>query len=159
MVNEMKTQQQDATQLSKHKDLLCPLPSMPQMSCLPMKMIGSICRKDHLQRKDHHQTAQFEESWLPLPLFLITRNVSNGVAFKAAITNPKNKHWQSFQKPFLCTSTARFQITQNSLAQLISNIIDTIIPDMSHSQMLGKFEYGLPAKFWRLVGCTEMLSW
>ena len=31
--------------------------------------------------------------------------------------------------------------------------------DMSHSQMLGKFEYGLPAKFWHLVGCTEMLSW
>ena len=30
---------------------------------------------------------------------------------------------------------------------------------MSHSQMLGKFEYTLPAKFWRLVGCTEMLSW
>ena len=30
---------------------------------------------------------------------------------------------------------------------------------MSHSQMLGKFEYGLPAKFWRLVGCTEILSW
>ena len=30
---------------------------------------------------------------------------------------------------------------------------------MSHSQMLGIFEYGLPAKFWRLVGCTEMLSW
>ena len=30
---------------------------------------------------------------------------------------------------------------------------------MSHCQMLGKFEYGLPAKFWRLVGCTEMLSW
>ena len=29
----------------------------------------------------------------------------------------------------------------------------------SHSQMLGKFEYDLPAKFWRLVGCTEMLSW
>ena len=33
------------------------------------------------------------------------------------------------------------------------------ILDKSHSQMLGKFEYGLPAKFWRLVGCTEMLSW
>ena len=31
--------------------------------------------------------------------------------------------------------------------------------NMSHSQMLGKFEYTLPAKFWRLVGCTEMLSW
>ena len=31
--------------------------------------------------------------------------------------------------------------------------------DTSHSQMLGKFEYTLPAKFWRLVGCTEMLSW
>ena len=30
---------------------------------------------------------------------------------------------------------------------------------MSHCQMLGKFEYTLPAKFWRLVGCTEMLSW
>ena len=29
---------------------------------------------------------------------------------------------------------------------------------MSHSQMLGKVEYGLPAKIWRLVGCTEMLS-
>ena len=30
---------------------------------------------------------------------------------------------------------------------------------MTHCQMLGKFEYTLPAKFWRLVGCTEMLSW
>ena len=30
---------------------------------------------------------------------------------------------------------------------------------MSHSQMLGKVEYGLPEKIWRLVGCTEMLSW
>ena len=28
----------------------------------------------------------------------------------------------------------------------------------THSQMLGKVEYGLPAKIWRLVGCTEMLS-
>ena len=32
-------------------------------------------------------------------------------------------------------------------------------PDTSHCQMLGKVEYGLPAKIWRLVGCTEMLSW
>ena len=31
--------------------------------------------------------------------------------------------------------------------------------DMIHCQMLGKVEYGLPAKIWRLVGCTEMLSW
>ena len=31
--------------------------------------------------------------------------------------------------------------------------------DMSHCQMLGKVEYGLPAKIWRLVGSTEMLSW
>ena len=30
---------------------------------------------------------------------------------------------------------------------------------MTHSRMLGKVEYGLPAKIWRLVGCTEMLSW
>ena len=30
---------------------------------------------------------------------------------------------------------------------------------MSHSQMLGKVESGLAAKIWRLVGCTEMLSW
>ena len=30
--------------------------------------------------------------------------------------------------------------------------------DMTHSQMLGKVEYGLPAKIGRLVGCTEMLS-
>ena len=29
---------------------------------------------------------------------------------------------------------------------------------MSNSQMLGKVEYGLPAKIWRLVGCTEMFS-
>ena len=29
----------------------------------------------------------------------------------------------------------------------------------SHSQMLGKVKSGLPAKIWRLVGCTEMLSW
>ena len=139
MVNKMKTQQQDTTQLSKHKNMLCPL-SKSQISNLPIKMIGPICRKDHLLRKDYHQTAQFEESWLPLPLFLITRNVSNGVAFKVAITNPKNKHRQSYQKPFLCTSTARFQITQSSLAQLISNTIDTIIFVISispHSHYLG----------------------
>ena len=137
MVNKMKTQQQDTTQLSKHKNMPCPL-SKSQISNLPIKMIGPICRKDHLLRKDYHQTAQFEESWLPLPLFLITRNVSNGVAFKAAITNPKNKHRQSYQKPFLCTSTARFQITQSS--QLISNTIDTIIFVISispHSHYLG----------------------
>ena len=30
---------------------------------------------------------------------------------------------------------------------------------MTHSQMLGKVKYGLPAKIWRLVGCTKMLSW
>ena len=35
----------------------------------------------------------------------------------------------------------------------------TFLFDTTHSQMLGKFEYTLPAKFWRLVGCTEMLSW
>ena len=29
---------------------------------------------------------------------------------------------------------------------------------MSHCQMFGKVEYGLPAKIGRLVGCTEMLS-
>ena len=38
-------------------------------------------------------------------------------------------------------------------------VLFPVTPNMSHSQMLGKFEYGLPAKFWRLVGCTEMLSW
>ena len=32
-------------------------------------------------------------------------------------------------------------------------------PHMTHSQMLGKVKYGLPAKIWRLIGCTEMLSW
>ena len=42
---------------------------------------------------------------------------------------------------------------------VIHQIWWTSIIHMSHSQMLGKFEYGLPAKFWRLVGCTEMLSW
>ena len=30
---------------------------------------------------------------------------------------------------------------------------------MTHCQMLGKVASGLPAKIWRLVGCTEMLSW
>ena len=39
------------------------------------------------------------------------------------------------------------------------NYIKAIMLYKSHSQMLGKFEYTLPAKFWRLVGCTEMLSW
>ena len=42
---------------------------------------------------------------------------------------------------------------------LFSYIFYEFQNDMSHCQMLGKFEYGLPAKFWRLVGCTEMLSW
>ena len=27
------------------------------------------------------------------------------------------------------------------------------------SQMFQKVEYGLPAKIWRLVGCTKMISW
>ena len=38
-----------------------------------------------------------------------------------------------------------------------SNIL--VCSYMTHSQMLGKIEYTLPPKFWRLVGCTEMLSW
>ena len=38
-------------------------------------------------------------------------------------------------------------------------IVIILILVMTHSQMLGKVEYGLPAKIWRLVGCTEMLSW
>ena len=35
----------------------------------------------------------------------------------------------------------------------------SIFIHMTHSQMLRKVEYALPAKIWRLVGCTEMLSW
>ena len=30
---------------------------------------------------------------------------------------------------------------------------------MTHSQMFQKVESDLPAKIWRLVGCTEMISW
>ena len=30
---------------------------------------------------------------------------------------------------------------------------------MTHSQMFQKVEYGLPAKIWQLLGCTEMISW
>ena len=116
---------------------------MPQISCLPMKMIGSICRKDHLQRKDHHQTAQFEESSLPLPLFLITKKVSNGVAFKAAITNPNNKHRRSFKNLFYAHLQPNFKVHkfQNSLPQL-SNTVDTsyliiVIGTAPHLHYLG----------------------
>ena len=39
-------------------------------------------------------------------------------------------------------------------------IFENVVTEyISHSQMLGKVESGLPAKIWRLVGCTEMLSW
>ena len=50
-------------------------------------------------------------------------------------------------------------IWQSIWSKLASWTYSGITLDMSHSQMLGKFEYTLPAKFWRLVGCTEMLSW
>ena len=43
--------------------------------------------------------------------------------------------------------------------QAFSALTNLHILYMTHSQMLGKIEYTLPAKFWRLVGCTEMLSW
>ena len=64
--------------------------------------------------------------------------------------------------------TTFFQTTLNALCIVSRSLPDGWIevakyhhsyPYMSHSQMLGKFEYTLPAKFWRLVGCTEMLSW
>ena len=41
----------------------------------------------------------------------------------------------------------------------LEEVVNLSKADMSHCQMLGKVEYGLPAKIWRLVGCTEMLSW
>ena len=51
------------------------------------------------------------------------------------------------------------RIVKEECAKFIWNGDDNISADMTHSQMLGKIEYTLPAKFWRLVGCTEMLSW
>ena len=50
-------------------------------------------------------------------------------------------------------------LTSRTFREQFVLVILIIQSDMSHSQMLGKFEYTLPAKFWRLVGCTEMLSW
>ena len=50
-----------------------------------------------------------------------------------------------------------FGSTVELLSQLPEDPIDP--PNgMTHSQMLGKVEYGLPAKIRRLVGCTEMVS-
>ena len=46
-----------------------------------------------------------------------------------------------------------------STSNVMHSTMHCTIVHMTHSQMLGKFEYTLPAKFWRLVGCTEMLSW
>ena len=59
--------------------------------------------------------------------------------------------WITGNNVFLCNKLtyARLPSTQKGVSHLYT----------SHSQMLGKFEYTLPAKFWRLVGCTEMLSW
>ena len=53
-----------------------------------------------------------------------------------------------------CGTTLSASIFKIELSHGISGI-----SYMTHSQMLGKIEYTLPAKFWRLVGCTEMLSW
>ena len=41
---------------------------------------------------------------------------------------------------------------------LLQNIDDLIV-DMTNCQMFKKVESDLPAKIWRLIGCTEMISW
>ena len=41
----------------------------------------------------------------------------------------------------------------------IPRVLHICILHMTHSQMFQKVKSDLPAKIWRLVGCTEMLSW
>ena len=69
-----------------------------------------------------------------------------------------SKWSRSTQDPCKKSSIRPSAKTTNSTHQIKSSFY-SISLYMSHSQMLGKFKYGLPAKFWRLVGCTEMLSW
>ena len=67
--------------------------------------------------------------------------------------------WQrKWIKIFICLENALYpKISNDNFFLFGGGSTQGIL--MTHSQMLGKFEYTLPAKFWRLVGCTEMLSW
>ena len=57
--------------------------------------------------------------------------------------------------------TCKVKLSDLSVLSLISDLSVLSVPCPGYESFsdVGKFEYTLPAKFWRLVGCTEMLSW
>ena len=77
--------------------------------------------------------------------------------FRGILKVPKSIHFFIFTLSFLLELFPIFQLNWTVQKNCFRTFF--LWQDMSHSQMLGKVEYGLPAKIWRLVGCTEMLSW
>ena len=51
------------------------------------------------------------------------------------------------------------KLSRSCLKVVPNCIMSFIVQYMTHWQMFQKVESVLPAKIWRLVGCTEMISW
>ena len=118
---------------------------------------GDLALKARLQRNifkfwENHSTSVFSK------ICFHNRTSSNSRINQNALWHahhPHVKYWGKWQKSSVVPTARQGKWHQG----LNSDLWRSPIQDMSHSQMLGKIEYTLPAKFWRLVGCTEMISW
>ena len=59
----------------------------------------------------------------------------------------RKQYESAASKPFDCFKVDENFFGDKTEEPLEGEVIETCKTDMSHSQMLGKFEYGLPAKF------------
>ena len=107
---------------------------------MPLRALTVAVCLDHLNHLDH----------LAAPIECFNRQVS----WKAWLVGKKWERLCLFLFCLCLSSASRVKGVREQLSPMM-----TMSSYMSHCQMLGKVEYGLPAKIWHLVGCTEMLSW
>ena len=131
---------------------VCGVVSVQQFQC-PIAQVTTILRTFGPERWWNNFLPNFSFQMVD-PIFLTKRSISltrwsgrplSWVWRRASPGRPCSAAPPSLSRK-ICTATTRLRYLSECRLY------------MSHSQMLGKVEYGLPAKIWRLVGCTEMLS-
>ena len=106
---------------------------------MPLRALTVAVCLDHLNHLDHldHLAATIE---------CFNRQVS----WKAWLVGKKWERLCLFLFCLCLSSASRVKGVREQLSPMM-----TMSSYMSHCQMLGKVESGLPAKIWRLVGCTD----
>ena len=127
---------------------VCGVVSVQQFQC-PIAQVTTILRTFGPERWWNNFLPNFSFQMVD-PIFLTKRSISltrwsgrqlSWVWRRASPGRPCSAAPPSLSRK-ICTATTRLRYLSGCRLY------------MSHSQMLGKVEYGLPAKIWRLVGCT-----